>query len=153
MNHTNLIPVLKGPSRQSRLALERNHFFGAINRRRKLSGIWCRGGIYSRPHPGGDKPLPYVMRLLRRRLSGKGAVRGGSPFPVADSPETTPPVLGSNSRCLRPKACIRMPRQGNHLSCAEPLVTTHPAEKMTISSTIAPTALPHTNGLMYSFFI
>ena len=36
---------------------------------------------------------------------------------------------------------------------AEPLITTHPVEKMTISSTIALTAPPHRNGLMNSFFI
>jgi len=35
------------------------------------------------------------MRLLRGRFKGKGAVGGMSPFPVADSPETTPPGLGS----------------------------------------------------------
>jgi hypothetical protein len=29
-----------------------------------------------------------------------------SPFPVASSPETTPPVLGSKKFWLRPKACI-----------------------------------------------
>ena len=33
--------------------------------------------------------------LLRGRFKGKGAVDGMSPFPVADSPETTPPGLGS----------------------------------------------------------
>jgi len=35
------------------------------------------------------------LRLLRGRFEGKGAVVRMSPFPVADSPETTPPVLGS----------------------------------------------------------
>jgi len=47
------------------------------------------------------------MRLLRGRFKGKGAVGGMSPFPVADSPETTPPGLGSNSLWLRQKTCIR----------------------------------------------
>ena len=47
------------------------------------------------------------LRLLWGRFKGKGAVGGMTPFPVADSPETTPPGLGSNSLCLRPKACIR----------------------------------------------
>ena len=37
------------------------------------------------------------LRLLRGRFGGKGAVVRVSPFPVADSPETTPPVLGSKS--------------------------------------------------------
>jgi len=37
------------------------------------------------------------MRLLRGRFKGKGAVGGMSPFPVADSPETTPPGLGSKT--------------------------------------------------------
>jgi hypothetical protein len=36
---------------------------------------------------------------------------------------------------------------------AEPLVTTHPAEKMTISNTTMPTAIPYANGFIYSFFI
>ena len=35
------------------------------------------------------------LRLLCGRFEGKGAVGGMIPFPVADSPETTPPVLGS----------------------------------------------------------
>jgi hypothetical protein len=35
------------------------------------------------------------LRLLRGRFEGKGAVGGKSRFPVADPPETTPPVLGS----------------------------------------------------------
>ena len=47
------------------------------------------------------------MRLLRGKFKGKGAVGGMSPFPVADSPETTPPGPGSNSLWLRPEACIR----------------------------------------------
>ena len=34
------------------------------------------------------------LRLLWGRFEGKGAVDGMSPFPVADSPETTPPGLG-----------------------------------------------------------
>jgi hypothetical protein len=33
--------------------------------------------------------------LLWGRFKGKGAVGGMSPFPVADSPETTAPGLGS----------------------------------------------------------
>ena len=40
------------------------------------------------------------MRLLRGRFKGKGAVGGMSPFPVADSPETTPPGLGSFKQVL-----------------------------------------------------
>ena len=46
------------------------------------------------------------MRLVRGSFKGKGAVGGVSPFPVADSPETTPPVLGSNSLWLRLEVCI-----------------------------------------------
>src|SRR5512136_627909 len=34
------------------------------------------------------------LRLLWGRFTGKGAVGGMSPFPVADSPETTPPGPG-----------------------------------------------------------
>jgi hypothetical protein len=37
----------------------------------------------------------------------KGAVGGMSPFPVADSPETTPPVLGSTSLLLWRQAYVR----------------------------------------------
>jgi hypothetical protein len=47
------------------------------------------------------------MRLLRGSFKGKGAVGGMSPFPVADSPETTPPGSGSNSFWLRPRACSK----------------------------------------------
>ena len=47
------------------------------------------------------------LRLLWGRFEGKGAVDGKSPFPVADSPETTPLVLGSSRLWLRPKAFIR----------------------------------------------
>jgi hypothetical protein len=46
------------------------------------------------------------LRLLRGRFEGKGAVGGMSPFPVADSPETTPPGPGSGRLWLRPKACM-----------------------------------------------
>jgi hypothetical protein len=35
------------------------------------------------------------LRLVWGRFKDKGAVDGMSPFPVADSPETTPPGLGS----------------------------------------------------------
>jgi len=38
------------------------------------------------------------MRLLRGRFKGKGAIGGMSPFPVADSPETTPPGPGLKQR-------------------------------------------------------
>jgi hypothetical protein len=50
------------------------------------------------------RPSGWLMglRLLWGRFEGKGAVGGRSPFPVADSPETTPPVLGSNTLWLRP---------------------------------------------------
>ena len=34
------------------------------------------------------------LRLLRGRFEGKGALGGRSPFPVADSQETTPPGRG-----------------------------------------------------------
>ena len=37
------------------------------------------------------------LRLLWRRFEGKGAVDGMSPFPVASSPETTPPGPDSNT--------------------------------------------------------
>ena len=40
---------------------------------------------------------PEGLRLLGRRFCSKGAVPGRSPFPVADSEETTPPVLGSQT--------------------------------------------------------
>ena len=39
------------------------------------------------------------LRLLWRRFEGKGAMSERDPFPVASSPETTPP--GSGSRHLR----------------------------------------------------
>jgi len=42
------------------------------------------------------------LRLLRGRFEGKGAVGGTGPSPVADSPETTPPVPGSVILWLRP---------------------------------------------------
>jgi hypothetical protein len=47
----------------------------------------------------GYRPSGWLerMRLLRGRFKGKGAVVGMSPFPVADSPETTPPGPGSNA--------------------------------------------------------
>jgi hypothetical protein len=32
------------------------------------------------------------LRPLRGRFGGKGAIRGKGPLPVADSPETTPPI-------------------------------------------------------------
>ena len=47
------------------------------------------------------------LRPLRGRFEGKGAVGGMSPFPVADSPETTPPVPGFASLWMRPKGFIR----------------------------------------------
>jgi hypothetical protein len=47
------------------------------------------------------------MRLLRKRLKYLGAVKRGSPFPVADSSETTP-RLGRRSVWLRLEACIRI---------------------------------------------
>jgi len=55
-------------------------------------------------------PSDWLMglRLLRGRFEGKGAMARRSPFPVACSAETTPPVLGSNRIWLRPKACIRL---------------------------------------------
>ena len=40
------------------------------------------------------------LRLLRGRSEGKGAVGGRSPFPVADSSETTPPMAGLVVRLL-----------------------------------------------------
>jgi hypothetical protein len=36
------------------------------------------------------------LRLIWGRFKDKGAVGGRSPFPVADSKETTPPRPGSN---------------------------------------------------------
>ena len=47
----------------------------------------------------GYRPSGWLepMRLFRGRFKGKGAVDGTSPFPVADSPETTPPGPGSNT--------------------------------------------------------
>ena len=45
--------------------------------------------------------------LLRGKFRGKGAVGGMNQFLVVNSPETTPPGLGSNSVWLRPEACIR----------------------------------------------
>src|SRR4030042_4328731 len=71
----------------------------------------------------GGSPLDQLfgwlerMRLLRGSFKGKGAGGGMSPFPVTDSPETTPPVLGSNSLWLRPKACIRFPAFMCRLFC------------------------------------
>ncbi len=46
------------------------------------------------------------VRRIWGMFEGKGAIEGKGPFPVASSAETTPPVLGSNSIWLRPKACI-----------------------------------------------
>jgi hypothetical protein len=50
---------------------------------------------------------PLGLRLLWGRFEGKGAVGGMSPFPVASSPETTPPVLGSNRLWLGRQVCLR----------------------------------------------
>jgi len=47
------------------------------------------------------------LRRIWGRFESKGAVGGMSPFPVASSAETTPPVLGINGIWLWPKACIR----------------------------------------------
>jgi hypothetical protein len=47
------------------------------------------------------------LRRIQRRFEGKGAIGGMRPFPVASSPETTPPVQGSVAFWLRPKAFIR----------------------------------------------
>jgi hypothetical protein len=43
------------------------------------------------------RPSDWLMglRLLWGSFEGKGAFGGMSPLPVADSPETTPPVTGS----------------------------------------------------------
>jgi len=51
-----------------------------------VKALWCR--------------LSDRLQGLRRiwgRFEGKGAISGRGPFPVADSPETTPPGLGSNA--------------------------------------------------------
>jgi hypothetical protein len=49
------------------------------------------------------------LRLLWGRFEGKGAIGGRSPFPVADSPETTPPVLGSKHlRIMRRSLGLRL---------------------------------------------
>src|SRR5512139_1125461 len=48
------------------------------------------------------------LRRIRRRFEGKGAFGGRRPFPVASSPETTPPVPGSVAFWLRPKARIEL---------------------------------------------
>jgi len=34
------------------------------------------------------------LRRIRRRFEGRGAIGGMRPFPVASSPETTPPLPG-----------------------------------------------------------
>src|SRR5512139_1338279 len=47
------------------------------------------------------------LRRIWGRSEGKGVIARRSPFPVASSAETTPPVLGSNHIWLRPKASIR----------------------------------------------
>jgi hypothetical protein len=47
-----------------------------------------------------------ALRRIWGRFEGKGAMDRMSPFPVASSAETIPPVVGSNSIWLRPKACI-----------------------------------------------
>jgi len=50
-------------------------------------------------------PSDWLMGLRRKwgRFEGKGAITGRSPFPVASSPETTPPVLGSNKYLVAAK--------------------------------------------------
>jgi hypothetical protein len=39
------------------------------------------------------------------------------------------------------------------MALADLLVTTHPAEKTTISNTTMPAAIPHANVFIYAFFI
>ena len=61
----------------------------------------CLGGVVSLEPLSSSKEYAVNSRqysfllthccLLRGRLKGRGAVGGMSPFPVADSPETTPP--------------------------------------------------------------
>jgi hypothetical protein len=55
------------------------------------------------------RPSDWVMglRLLRGRFGGKGAVGGMSPFPVAGSPETTPPRPGLKQALVAMWACTR----------------------------------------------
>jgi tetratricopeptide (TPR) repeat protein len=46
------------------------------------------------------------LRLLRGRFEGKGAIGGRTPFPVADSAETTPPLRVSTGLWLRSRASM-----------------------------------------------
>ena len=50
----------------------------------KVSGLWW--ALWYRP-----SDWLVGLRLLWGRFEGKGAIGGRGPFPVADSPETTPP--------------------------------------------------------------
>jgi hypothetical protein len=43
------------------------------------------------------------LRRIRRSFEGKGAISGKVPFPVASSPETTPPGPGSKTSALWPR--------------------------------------------------
>ena len=89
----------------------------AYGRNQELSEPEARGVVSLEPqpflqcHPSAPKtqwvtvaalwyrPSDWLggLRLLRRRFEGKGAIGGRSPFPVADSLETTPLVSGSKT--------------------------------------------------------
>jgi len=47
------------------------------------------------------------LRRIWGRFEGKGAISGKGPFPVASSPETTPPVPGSLLSYSKPMVRIR----------------------------------------------
>jgi len=49
------------------------------------------------------------LRLLWGRFEGKGAISGRSPFPVASSPEATPPGSGSKHlRIMQRSFCLKL---------------------------------------------
>ena len=99
--------------------------------------------LESQPFPRGHESAPktqWVMavahwyrlsdrfeglRLLRRRFGSKGAVGGRSPFPVADSKETTPPGRCSKRRWFPDHSSFfRFDRDPHGLS--------HPFQKATV---------------------
>ena len=58
-----------------------------------VEALWC-----------GPSDWLEGLRLLWGRFEGKGAIGRRGPFPVADSPETTPPILGSSRLQVREQA-------------------------------------------------
>jgi hypothetical protein len=70
------------------VSLEPQPFFQCHSSAPKTQWVMA-AALWYRPSDGLEG-----LRLLRGRFEGKGAIGGRSPFPVADSPETTPPGPG-----------------------------------------------------------